>query len=222
MFPRVDLSSYPQRVELLLSLESNKEIEAPGSEAPSSCWRGHLASQLWRRPGLWHPGPRPHQAASRVVRRETKHRLNETPATSPVQTGRPLWLQQGAQQRAESHVPAGLWASSAGTEQGCVHFMCKDLQVCQAFPESTFLPAEAGGLLSSCLLAQEFPSLSPPAGALLPVLSFYSAVSQPLSQPLWSIYSLENCSLQLFSFETRSLISFLPSPLPSFLLPPIT
>lgn len=37
MFPRVDLSSYPQRVELLLSLESNKEIEAPGSEAPSSC-----------------------------------------------------------------------------------------------------------------------------------------------------------------------------------------
>lgn len=68
---------------------------------------------------------------------------------------------------------------------------------------------------------RSFPSLSPPAGNPLPVLS-YSAVSQPLSQPLWSIHSLENCSLHLFYFETRFLISFLPSPLPSFLLPPVT
>ena len=91
-FSLFDLSSYPERVELLLSPEWNKEIEAPGSEAPSLCWHGQLASQLWWRPGLWHPGQCPHQAASQVVRRKTKHRLNGTPTTSPVQTGRLLWL----------------------------------------------------------------------------------------------------------------------------------
>lgn len=75
-----------------------------------------------------------------------------------------------------------------------------------------------------CLLAQEFPLTVavPSCWTLLPGLSSYSVVSQPLSQPLWSIYSLKNCSLQLFSFKARSLISFLPSPLPSFLLPPVT
>ena len=64
--------------------------------------------------------------------------------------------------------------------------------------------------LQRLLTTQELPITAPPAGAPLPVMS-YSAASQPLSQPLWGIRSLEDCSLHLFVLK-------LDSWFPSFLL----
>ena len=136
------------------------------------------------------------------MHKKTKQGLNGTSAASPVQTGRPLPAAaesptEGREARTDR--PA---SRASRPEAGLCLLRVEGLTDVPALPRWPPFSPQRPECHCLCVSSYRlFWSLSPASGNPHAVVIFLTLVTfpcQPLSQPLWSISSLENCSLRLF------------------------